>query len=193
MKLEDFLNTPTDKHESVEFDLNNIGYSDKNVQDDVYGYTIYQEIPITGNISIIDLGGGYGNLYSYIQKQYKSLDVNYTNMEVHKPFYDVAIQHNINSVHIDFYDYFENLSSEVMYDLGISILSLNEAYENASLDIFIENVVPHFKKSILIINEPSIAITALNFHIDNYDILVEKLAAVHNEQNLFKIKFVRND
>lgn len=63
------------------FDSEVVGYSDKQLQIDTYNFALMGNIPITGPVTICDIGAKRGDLARYISETYQNIDLVYIGYE----------------------------------------------------------------------------------------------------------------
>ena len=58
-----------------------VGYGDDTVQHDIYNMAVLKNIPLEGNLSVLDIGAGRGDLYYHIKNIMPKLNVSYVGYE----------------------------------------------------------------------------------------------------------------
>lgn len=73
-------------------DVEVVGYSDVELQKDIYNLSIGGVIPFTGQSTIVDIGCGRGDLYYHIKKSVPSLSLTYIGYEMNEMMAHVGNQ-----------------------------------------------------------------------------------------------------
>ena len=67
--------------EYILYDPEIVGYPDKEMQEDLYRWTLQEICPLTGFFSILDIGAGRGDLQKYIERAYPEVMLQYHGIE----------------------------------------------------------------------------------------------------------------
>ena len=62
-------------------DAGMVGFSDSQIQSDMYNLAIHGNIPLFGEVSVLEIGAGRGDLFTHITSQLSALNVTYTGYE----------------------------------------------------------------------------------------------------------------
>lgn len=118
------------------------GFSDTNIQNTIYNIATYGTLPLTGDVSILDIGAGRGDFYDYVKNTYPQLNISFTGYELNPVLVNVGNLKHENADDFELIlDNFLNIDSGKKYDYSFVIGSLNINYGWNDNWVQIENII----------------------------------------------------